>query len=270
MRRIAAIALLWTVGALPSATPQSAPRPAGTGNTMAAAPSAQIMPPSQNFRFPNGQTYVYGVEWHLFNAGTARVKIEKEGSEEHVTAIADSAGVVNLLYGVHDRFSAFFDPRTFCSQRVNKHSEEGSHKRDTEVRFDYLRRKSTLDEKNLKTGELKHEENDIPTCLTDVVSGFYYLSSLSLDPGGIHRFPTSAGGKTAEVEARVEGREQIKVPAGTFQTARVQAEATTGSLKGKGTLSIWFTDDANHTPVQMRARLGWGTLIFRLQRVEKP
>src|SRR5690349_14174349 len=237
---------------------------------MAAAPSAQIMPPSQNFRFPNGQTYVYGVEWHLFNAGTARVKIEKEGSEEHVTAIADSAGVVNLLYGVHDRFSAFFDPRTFCSQRVNKHSEEGSHKRDTEVRFDYLRRKSTLDEKNLKTGELKHEENDIPTCLTDVVSGFYYLSSLSLDPGGIHRFPTSAGGKTAEVEARVEGREQIKVPAGTFQTARVQAEATTGSLKGKGTLSIWFTDDANHTPVQMRARLGWGTLIFRLQRVEKP
>ena len=61
-----------------------------------------------------------------------------------------------------------------------------------------------------------------------------------------------------------------EVPAGTFQTARVQAEATTGSLKGKGTLSMWFTDDANHTPVQMRARLGWGTLIFRLQRVEKP
>src|SRR5215467_12830571 len=107
MRRIAAIALLSIVGALPraipqSATSQSAPRPIGNGTTVASAPSAQIMPPSQNFRFPNGQTYVYGVEWHLFNAGTARVKIEKEGAEEHVTAVADSSGVVNLLYGVHD------------------------------------------------------------------------------------------------------------------------------------------------------------------------
>jgi Protein of unknown function (DUF3108) len=67
--------------------------------------------------------------------------------------------------------------------------------------------------------------------------------------------------------AHVETREQIKTPAGIFQTLRVAAEATSGALKGRGRIWVWFTDDGNRTPVQMRAKLGWGTLLFRLQRL---
>ncbi len=238
-------------------------------STISAAPSARIVPPPPNYGFPNGQTYVYGVEWHLFNAGTARVALGSDGGQQHVTAVADSAGVVNALYKVHDRFEAFFDPRTFCSLRVSKHTEEGSHSRQTELHFDYSRSKSVLEERNLKTGEQKHVENDLPTCVTDVVSGFYYLASLPLQTGNSYTFPINDGNKTTEVTARVEAREQVKVPAGTFQTVRVKAEAISGALQGKGTVWAWFTDDANHTPVQMRSKLGWGTLLFRLQRIEK-
>ncbi len=237
--------------------------------TISAAPSAQIVPPPPNYHFPDGQTYVYGVEWHLFNAGTARVGLQADGGQQHVTAAANSAGVVNALYKVHDRFEAVFDAHTFCSQRVFKNTQEGSHSRQSELHFDYGRHKSVFDEKNLKTGESKHVENDIPGCGTDVVSGFYYLASLPLQPGNTNTFAINDGGKTAEVTARVEAREQVKVPAGTFQTVRVKAEAVSGSMQGKGTVWCWFTDDPNHTPVQMRSKLGWGTLLFRLQRIEK-
>jgi N6-adenosine-specific RNA methylase IME4 len=92
---------------------------------------------------------------------------------------------------------------------------------------------------------------------------------LSLQPGGVNSFQINDGGRTTEVIARVEGREQVKVPAGTFQTVRVRAEPVTGALKGKGTIWAWYTDDANHIPVQMRSKLGFGTLLFRLQQVEK-
>jgi hypothetical protein len=169
---------------------------------------------------------------------------------------------------VQDRFEALFDPRTFCSQRVSKHSEEGSHSRQTELHFDYARGKTVLDEKNLKTGEQKHVENDLSGCATDVVSGFYYLATLALQPGNSYTFPINDGNKTTEVMAQVETREQVKVPAGTFQTVRIKAEPISGTLKGKGTVWTWFTDDAKHTPVQMRSKLGWGTLLFRLQRIE--
>ncbi len=232
-------------------------------------PGAQIDPPPPNYHFPNGQTYVFAVEWHFFNAGIARVKMEPAGPQQKVAAQADSTGVVNTLYGIHDHFEAFFDPRTFCSQRVVKHTEEGLHKRDTQVRFDYPHGTSILDEKNLKTGESKHTENDIPNCVTDVITGFYYLASQPLQARNTYRFPINDGGKTTEVKALVEGEDQVKVPAGTFPTVRVVAEPTAGPLKGKGKVWVWFTNDANRTPVQMRAKLGWGTLLFRLQRIEK-
>jgi hypothetical protein len=237
--------------------------------TISAAPSTRIVPPPPNYAYPNGQTYVYGVEWHLFNAGTARVTLGLDSGQQHITAIANSAGVANALYKVQDHFEAFFDPHTFCSLRVSKHTEEGSHSRQTELRFDYSRNKSVLDEKNLTTGEQKHVENDLPACVSDVVTGFYYLASLPLQPGNTYTFPINDGNKTTEVRARVEARDQIKVPLGTFQTVRVKAEAISGALQGRGTVWAWFTDDANHTPVQMRSKLGWGTLLFRLQRIER-
>ena len=69
--------------------------------------------------------------------------------------------------------------------------------------------------------------------------------------------------------ATVEKREQIKVPAGTFSAVQVAAVATSGPLQSKGKVWVWYSEDPNHTPVQMRVKLAWGTLLFRLQRIEK-
>ncbi|MGA9355290.1 MAG: DUF3108 domain-containing protein [Terriglobales bacterium] len=230
--------------------------------------TAEITPPRPNYPFPDGQGYVYSAEWHMITAGAGLVKMETVGGERKVIASAESQGAVNVIFPVHDRFEAHFDPRTFCSVSILKHSEEGSRKRETSIHFDYSRKKSVLDEKNLKTGETKHVENDMPGCATDVITGFYYLQSLPLQLGARYEFPISDG-KTTVVRADVEKREQIKVPAGTFTAVLVTAVATSGPLQSKGKVWVWYSDDANHTPVQMRAKLGWGTLLFRLQRIEK-
>jgi hypothetical protein len=267
---VAAITLALVNAQVPPPPRPSPAQPQAPLATISAGPPAQVVPPPPNYRYPNGQTYVYAVEWHLFNAGTAKVSIDATGGQEHVTALADSAGVVNSLFKVHDHFEAFFDPRTFCSQRISKHTEEGSHSKQTEATFDYKGHKSALDEKNLKTGETRHIDNDLPGCVTDVVSGFYYLSSLPLEVGNVNVFVISDGGKATEVTAHVEAKEKVKVPAGTFETVRLKAEATSGVMKGKATAWAWYTDDANHTPVQMRSKLGWGTLLFQLQRIDKP
>src|ERR1700758_409243 len=87
-------------------SPQTAPRPESDklAASISASPGSQILPPPASYRFPDGRSYVYGVEWHLFNAGTATVKMDPAGPDQKVTALADSAGVVNVLYRVHDRF----------------------------------------------------------------------------------------------------------------------------------------------------------------------
>jgi hypothetical protein len=126
-----------------------------------------------------------------------------------------------------------------------------------------------LDETNLRDNKRKHEENDIPPCVADVVSSPFYIASLPLAQNATYTFPLNDGGKTADVQVVVEGPEELKLPAGNFKTIRTRVTSNTGKLKDKGQIWVWFSDDARRLPVQMKARMFWGTLLFRLQKTEQ-
>jgi hypothetical protein len=96
----------------------------------------------------------------------------------------------------------------------------------------------------------------------------FYTQSQPMAPGQTVDFPLADAMRTVSVGMKVEGREEIKTPAGTFQTIKVQATADEGVVKNRGSIWIWYTDDARHLPVQMQARLFWGTITFHLQSVE--
>jgi hypothetical protein len=240
--------------------------PTATQASITAA--AHIQPLRPGYDFPR-QTLRYEAEYRYWTAGLATLHMERNGNQEHLTGTADSTGVVALLFRVQDRFNTYFDAQSLCSSKVVKHIEEGSHWRDTTITFDYKRGKSILEEKNLKTGQSKHTENDIPGCVTDVVSGVLYVSSLPLQPDATYSFPLNDGGKTVTIQAHVEGKEQIKTPAGTFQTIRVGPEGDYSALKNRGRVLIWYSDDARHLPVQIQARLFWGTLTVYLASIDK-
>jgi hypothetical protein len=230
---------------------------------------SRILPPRQEYQLPSGRKLVYEVEWRLWTAGTATLRTDAAGAEQKVTASADSTGVVALLYTVHDSFEAFFDPKTFCSSRITKKIEEGFRKREMQIRFDNARRKAVLNDKNLKSGAVRQVERDTPGCVTDVISAFFYIASLPLAEGATYIFPLNDGGEMVDVRVHVEGTEEVTTPAGTYRAIRVQPEATQGVVKERGKMWIWYSDDAERLPVQMRARLFWGTLTLRLQRVER-
>jgi hypothetical protein len=218
-----------------------------------------------------GTTFYYKAEWRLFSAGVATLKLELDASGHHrVMATADAIGFVARLFHVHDTFQSLFDPKTFCSAELSKHTEEGQRRRDSTLQFDYDRRKGVFEELNPKSGEKKHVENDIPQCSTDVLSGVFYAASLPLEPGKSYVFPVNDGGKTVDLETRVEAREQIKTDAGTFNTLRIQPLPNSVLLKNKGRIWLWYSDDADRIPVQMRGHMGWGTVTIRLSRIERP
>jgi len=237
---------------------------------MSAPTASRIIPPPPLFHFPESQTFVYSVEWHFLNAGTATVILQRSGSLEHLRASADTSGVVNKIYAVHDTFGADIEPRTFCTQQISKHSEEGSRRIERQVHFNYQTDKSHMDESNLKTGNRRQAEFDIPPCVTDVIGAFFYAGSLDLASGSSQVFPVNDGGKTTDVKIEVEGRNRIKVPFGEFDAVRVRAEALSGPLKNKGVLWVWFSDDVRHIPLQMKSKLGFATLLFQLQRLDLP
>ena len=274
-RAILLLALLsWTSFAAPGAGTDAtaqAPHPATPAQTEEKIGSAShIAPLRPAFQFPYGQTFHYEGEWRFWTAGVATLRMEQSGAQNHVSATVDSTGVVSLLYRVADSFNSYSDAKTLCSNKLIKHSEEGSHRRDTTITYDYGRGKAVLEERSLKDNQQKRTENDIPGCVTDVVSGMLYVASLPLQVGSTYTFPLNDGGKTVTVQAHVEGKEDIKTPAGTFHTVRVGPEGDSGTLlRNKGRIWIWYTDDDKHLPIQMRAKVFYGTLTVYLTSISK-
>jgi len=269
---LAAFGCLAALAAPPQRAKKSAapePPPASSVPRQGELVAPSVARPRAEYQFPIGQTYVYSGEWRVFNAGIATLRMEQAGQENRIVAAADAAGTVSVLYHVKDRLESFFDPSTFCSHNTSRHIEEGFRRVESNITFDYQRGKAVLDHKNIKKKESKHEEHDIPGCVTDMLSSIYYVASLPLLPAKTYSFPINDGGETVTVMLHVEAREQVKTPAGTFNAIRVQPETSSPLLRDKGKIWIWYSDDAARVPIQMRARLSWGTLTFYLLRIDK-
>jgi len=223
-----------------------------------------LTPPRVGFSFPQKQTLTYSVDWRVFPAGTAVMHFEASGDSERITANADTIGAINLLFHVGDRFQSTFDRNRGCTTEFDKQTVEGRRQINSTLRLDYAQGESILDEKNLVTGKSKHVEAGVPGCLTDLLTGVFYASSQPMAVGKSFGISVVDAMHPVLVTMKVEGREEIKTTLGTFKTLRAQPTADAGVVKNRGEIWIWYTDDERHLPVQMRARLFWGTITFRL------
>jgi hypothetical protein len=231
-------------------------------------PIPTLQPPVEGYVFPERETLTFTVDWRVFTAGTAVFHLEQQGGLLKVSATADTVGAVNMLFPVVDRFQSSMDTKTGCSEGFSKQVQEGRRKVSTDLTFDYRAGKQTQVEKNLVKGTQKQQTAPTPACVTESLSGIFYAASQRLAVGQDFGFPLADAMRTVTVTMKVEGKEEIKTPAGIFQTIRVQPTAEEGVVKNRGNIWIWYTDDARHIPVQIRARLFWGTITFHLQSVE--
>ena len=231
-------------------------------------PMPLLHAPQAGFIFPGKQTLSYAVDWRVFPAGVVAFHQEADGNMERVSVTADTLGAVNLLFRVSDRFQSSFNRETGCSEGFSKQIIEGRRQVNSDLKFNYPQSKAIYTEKNLISGIRKNLQIAIPPCVTDSLSAIFYAASQPMTVGDSFRFPLGDAMRTVPVTMKVEGREEIKTPAGSFQALRVEPTADAGVVKNRGNIWIWYTDDERHLPVQMRARLFWGTITFRLTTIE--
>ncbi len=224
--------------------------------------------PQPGYVFPAKETLTFSVDWRVFTAGTAVFHLERQGDVEKVTATADSIGNINMIFPVIDKFQAGLDTKTGCSTGFSKQISEGRRKVTSDLTFDYQHGKQSEVTKNLVKGTSAQQSASIPACVADSLSAIFYVASRPLAVGQQVRFPLADSMRTVTVGMKVEGKEEIKTSAGVFQTIRVQPTADEGIVKSRGNIWIWYTDDARHIPVQIKARLFWGTITFHLQTYE--
>jgi hypothetical protein len=87
------------------------------------------------------------------------------------------------------------------------------------------------------------------------------------------QLPVSDGRKSAAVKVEAQEREQVKTPAGTFNTIRYEVNVLNNVIYSRqGRVFVWLTDDDRRLPVQIRLRMNFplGTVTLELEKETRP
>ena len=173
------------------------------------------------------------------------------------------------MYKVEDTFHSVFNPQTLCSSHISKQANEGSRRREIEISFDTDRGKAIQDERDLNAPNAppKHVENQIPPCVEDIVTAFYFLRHQSFRVGQDIHLVMNDGGQTHNVTVEVQAREQLQTALGNRQAFRVEPKIFGTLYNKKGRLLVWFSDDEQHLPLRIKMTISVGTITGNLKSV---
>ncbi len=212
------------------------------------------------------ESYSYGAEWRFLRSG--EVELNFSPSETRLTL--KTVGLVSTLIPVEDRYTTTFEDG-FCALTLLLDSRQGRKHRETKVAYDRQTKRVSYVERDVKAGrELARKEMEIPSCVHEVTGALLKLRQMKPEPGATIELPVSDGKKLISARVDALAREQVKTPAGQFNTIKYEAFLFNGQLyRRKGRLFVWLTDDGERTPVQVRIQLPFyiGTVTLKLEKM---
>jgi hypothetical protein len=208
---------------------------------------------------------VYSLSWLGIPVGIATQEIVAEGAARRITSTARSNDWLSTFFPVEDVIVSSLAMHGAPFPGLTRHYRmvisEGSHRRDREIVFE--QEKGTARYHDLVNGE----KIDIPIAATtyDIYGSFYYVRYLPLEVGKPVSVNVLDGKELHAIEVRVLRKERLKTVLGEVDTIvirpMVKAE---GVFEGKGSVTIWLTDDARRIPVRAQTKVKVGSVIATL------
>ncbi|HZV82689.1 MAG TPA: DUF3108 domain-containing protein [Geobacteraceae bacterium] len=203
---------------------------------------------------------VYSLSWTGINVGTATQEIVDEGDTRRIISTARSNDWLSKFFPVDDRTeSVLLKKGTFPGEPRNFKMlfREGSRTRDREISFNIAARVANFhDRKNGERVAVPINEDTF-----DIYSSFYYVRHQPLEPGRSFYINVLDSKKLHRIEVRVLKRERVSVPAGEFDTVKVEPMVKpVGVFEGKRGAYIWLTDDSRRIPVKAQTKVAVGSV----------
>jgi hypothetical protein len=211
--------------------------------------------------FQPGERLEFLINWMGMNAGKAIMEVGKEveireARAFHITSIARSNDFISRFFPVEDRIETFIDTENLFPLKFMIHQREGRRVKEREVQYDQTRHKA------VQLEEGKEEIFDIEPKAQDALSALYFFRTLNTPaPGESAIIKVHEGGKNWDLEVKVLGKESLDTPVGPFNTVKTVVMARyEGVFLNKGDITVWFTDDNRHLPVQMESKVVIGSV----------
>ncbi len=212
--------------------------------------------------FGPGEKMVFSIGYGVIDAGESIVEIigltEYQGKTCYqIQSKANSNRFFSSIYKVRDKIISYMDVETLYSRYFYKRLREGDYKKSVEISFDH-------------ENEIAHyaNGNEYPTTfgVQDVLSAGYFVRTLDLESDTVFDVPAHSSRKTYDLKVFIRGKEEVTVPAGTFNCFVVEPVMQgEGLFKHEGKLTIYLSDDKYRVPVMVKTKVPVGSITVELK-----
>lgn len=216
--------------------------------------------------FVLGERLSYDVYFGAIKVGTGSMEVRGidtvRGRAAYHTAFSLNGGIP--FYKVDDVFESWFATDDLASLRFNQDQNEGTKER--QHRYEIYPERRTYD-------DLSDQEPEQPSVADPLDDGsfVYFVRTVPLEVGRTYEFQRYFKPDRNPVTIRVERRERVKVPAGTFDAIVIQPVIKTkGVFSESGHAELWISDDERRVILQMKSQLSFGSLDLYLTGIQRP
>ncbi|MEO9257998.1 MAG: DUF3108 domain-containing protein [Crocinitomicaceae bacterium] len=230
--------------------------------------SEVALPTRQNESFQIGEKLRYRVTYGIMDAGEAVLELKSttktgDGGRPiiHAVATGKTIGTFSLFYKVDDRYETFLDSKGIFPWFFVRRVEEGKYKMSQDYSFQQTKK---------KVDNGKGKLFDVPIGVQDMISSFYYARTLdyeNMKVGQVTEFKCFMDDEIFPLKMKYVGKEEIHIRKGKFRCMKFVPVVQSGRyFKSEDDVNFWITDDKNHIPVLVKAKIPVG--IVRLHLVE--
>ena len=219
--------------------------------------------------FKPGEKLEYILHYGFMNAGTATLVL-KEGEMDmlgrktlHAVAEGHSAGAFKAFYKVNDVYESRFDKDGVFPWLFTRRCDEGGYIISQD--YSYMQPSHTVTTQEKKTF-------DVPAHAQDMISAFYFARTWDLSnltEGQEFSIDLFMDNENWPLKMKYVGRETIKIRNGKYRCLKFQPMVQKGRIfKSNDDLNVWISDDGNHIPVLVQAKILVGSIKMELSGYE--
>ncbi len=230
--------------------------------------------------FTRGEQLDYRVQFGWFSVGDAKTIIREDlkyvnGRPAYqIDVYGKTTGMVDWLAQVDDHWGAYVDTVALVPHVSFRNLKEGKYRKNEVTEFDHQAGKAETRTIDQKTGKYKEPEVfDTPRDIRDILAGFLYMRAQNYDDmeiGDSFAIKGFLEDTVYHMDLVFEGRETIKTKAGKFRSIKLTPIMPEGGIfDGKRSVHVWISDDKNHIPLLVKAKMFIGATAIELADYER-
>jgi hypothetical protein len=213
--------------------------------------------------FSPGERLEYVASFSFLNLGNMTLEIRDTITYQdhpcyHLSSLLSSSPGVSFLFTLNDTVDVYSTTEDLLPLYYAEQKHESNYHRSSRIRFNHDSLTACYDDTLTMTIEEKSR---------DVLSFWYFLRTIPLTVGDTIDINIHASRKNHAIPCYIARQEVIKTPLGEFNTVLVSPEVTEGIFGSGGGMDIWYSTDAQRYPVQIRAKMKVGSVLFKLKEI---